>query len=144
VLTKNLEHALWAFEAVAAQAGMVAETPEPPVNEPADTGWIDLPFDDAALAAPGINAPLTSVQVRTGLWRTMRPVLDEHLCRHCSWVCSTLCPDSAISVRADGVPEIDYDHCKGCLICVTVCPPHAIRAIPEPREPGATRQEAGP
>jgi pyruvate ferredoxin oxidoreductase gamma subunit len=46
-------------------------------------------------------------------------------------VCSTLCPDSAIRVLADGRPEIDYDHCKGCLICVGVCPPHAIRAIPE-------------
>jgi pyruvate ferredoxin oxidoreductase gamma subunit len=136
VLAKNLEHAVWAFDAVAAQTGIVAETAEP-AAEQADPGWLDLPFDDATLAAPGINAPLTSVQVRTGLWRTMRPVLDEHLCKHCAWVCSTLCPDSAISVRPDGVPVIDYDHCKGCLICVTVCPPHAIRAIPEPRQPEA-------
>jgi pyruvate ferredoxin oxidoreductase gamma subunit len=45
-------------------------------------------------------------------------------------VCSTLCPDSAIRVE-DGRPVIDYDHCKGCLICVAVCPPHAIRAEPE-------------
>jgi pyruvate ferredoxin oxidoreductase gamma subunit len=46
-------------------------------------------------------------------------------------VCSTLCPDSAIRVRPNGAPEIDYDHCKGCMICVAVCPPHAIVATPE-------------
>jgi Pyruvate/2-oxoacid:ferredoxin oxidoreductase delta subunit len=28
------------------------------------------------------------------------------------------------------VPRIDLDHCKGCLVCVAVCPPHAIRAVP--------------
>jgi pyruvate ferredoxin oxidoreductase gamma subunit len=26
---------------------------------------------------------------------------------------------------------IDYDHCKGCMVCVGVCPPHAIAGIPE-------------
>jgi pyruvate ferredoxin oxidoreductase gamma subunit len=26
---------------------------------------------------------------------------------------------------------IDYDHCKGCLVCAAVCPPHAIRVEPE-------------
>jgi pyruvate ferredoxin oxidoreductase gamma subunit len=71
------------------------------------------------------------VQVRTGLWRTMRPVIDYDLCNRCSWVCSTFCPDSAISVDEDRTPRIDYDHCKGCMICVAVCPPHAIRAVPE-------------
>ena len=36
-----------------------------------------------------------------------------------------------LHVDADGAPEIDYDHCKGCLVCVAVCPSHAIAAIPE-------------
>jgi pyruvate ferredoxin oxidoreductase gamma subunit len=93
--------------------------------------WVELPLEAARVAAPDVFAPATSVQVKTGLWRTMRPVIDYELCHRCAWVCSTLCPDSAILVRADGAPEIDYDHCKGCLICVTVCPPHAIRAVPE-------------
>ena len=61
----------------------------------------------------------------------MRPVIDRERCRRCHWVCSTLCPDGAIAVDADGQPQIDYDHCKGCMICVAVCPPHAIAAIPE-------------
>jgi pyruvate ferredoxin oxidoreductase gamma subunit len=46
-------------------------------------------------------------------------------------VCGTLCPDAAISVGAEGYPEIDYDVCKGCLVCVAVCAPHALRAVPE-------------
>jgi pyruvate ferredoxin oxidoreductase gamma subunit len=137
VLAKNLERALWAFDAAAPDAGIVAEVPITPAAELPPSAWVDLPFEMADVSAPDIRAPMTSVQVRTGLWRTMRPVLDEHLCKRCSWVCSTLCPDSAISVRSDGTPEIDLDHCKGCLICVTVCPPHAIRAVPEPRAPEA-------
>jgi pyruvate ferredoxin oxidoreductase gamma subunit len=43
---------------------------------------------------------------------------------------STFCPDGAINVK-DNLPDIDYDHCKGCLVCVAQCPPHAIAAIPE-------------
>ena len=82
------------------------------------------------MAAPAIHAPLTSVQVRTGLWRSLRPVIDTARCRHCWWVCSTFCPDNAIAV-SDGKPIIDYDHCKGCMICVAQCPPHAIAAVPE-------------
>jgi pyruvate ferredoxin oxidoreductase gamma subunit len=46
-------------------------------------------------------------------------------------VCTTFCPDGALGVDPTGAPRIDYDHCKGCLVCVAVCPPHAIRAVPE-------------
>lgn len=91
---------------------------------------ISLPFEDASVAAPVIHGGLTSVQVNTGLWRTMRPVIDYDHCKGCWWVCSTLCPDSAIEV-VENRPRIDYDHCKGCLVCAAVCPPHAIGAIPE-------------
>jgi pyruvate ferredoxin oxidoreductase gamma subunit len=45
-------------------------------------------------------------------------------------VCSEFCPDSAIKV-VEGKPEIDYEHCKGCMVCVAQCPPHAIAAVPE-------------
>ena len=40
-------------------------------------------------------------------------------------------PISPIEVDADHTPRIDYDHCKGCMVCVAVCPPHAIHAVPE-------------
>ena len=93
--------------------------------------WIELPFEVAETSAPAIHSGATSVQVRTGLWRTMRPVINYEKCSGCWWVCSTYCPDGAIKVRDDNKPEIDYDHCKGCLICVAQCPPHAIESIPE-------------
>jgi len=81
------------------------------------------------------------VQVRTGLWRTMRPVIDYERCRRCNWVCSSCCPDNAISVAEDGRPVIDLDHCKGCMICVAQCPPHAIEAVPEVEAAAAEQRE---
>ncbi|MFM1892663.1 MAG: hypothetical protein RLZ44_1740, partial [Pseudomonadota bacterium] len=48
----------------------------------------------------------------------------------CWWVCGSYCPDGAIAVE-DGLPVIDYDHCKGCMVCVAQCPSHAIEAVPE-------------
>lgn len=131
VLKRNLGEALDAFDAMAEHAGAVPEGTAISARDYVSPDWMQLPFEPANTSAPDIFAPATSVQVRTGLWRTMRPVIDYGLCRRCVWVCSTLCPDSAIRVRADGAPEIDYDHCKGCLVCAAVCPPHAIQAIPE-------------
>ena len=123
--------ALAAYDAVAQHAGLLRESA--PLTAVAFTApeWIDLPLESARTAAPDIFAAATSVQVRTGLWRTMRPEIDYARCNRCAWICSTLCPDSAIRVRADRSPEIDLDHCKGCMICASVCPPHAIQGLPE-------------
>ncbi len=130
-LRKNLEMAKTAFEGMEADGGCVTEGEgvsaigyEPPE-------WVALPFEDARISAPVIHAGLTSVEVKTGLWRTLRPVIDYGRCRGCWALCSSYCPDSAILVTEEGLPEIDYDHCKGCMICVAQCPPHAIEAIPE-------------
>jgi pyruvate ferredoxin oxidoreductase gamma subunit len=130
VVAQNLAQALAAFDAVATEAGVVREGARIAGRDYARPDWIALPFEAARVAAPDIFVPATSVQMRTGAWRTLRPVIDEARCKRCTWVCSTLCPESAIHVE-DGRPVIDYDHCKGCLICVAVCPPHAIRAEPE-------------
>jgi pyruvate ferredoxin oxidoreductase gamma subunit len=131
VVVKDQEVALAAYDLMAEQSGCVIEVPEPPADTYAKPRWIDLPFDTASLSAPDIFAPASSAQVPTGLWRTVRPVIDYERCHRCAWICSTLCPDSTISVNAEGYPEIDYEHCKGCLICMTSCPAHAIRAVPE-------------
>ncbi len=139
-LTANLDEAFSAFDAMAAHEGVVHEGAAISARAYEAPDWTELPFEPARVAAPDIFAPATSVQVRTGLWRTMRPVIDYAHCHRCVWVCSTLCPDSAIHVRADGAPEIDYDHCKGCLVCAAVCPPHAIQAVPEHE---AAKIEAG-
>lgn len=131
VVERNAARALAVFDAFAALAGSVREGPEPRVLELPDPDWIDLPHEPARISAPDVFGGLTSVQVRTGLWRTLRPVVDPEHCHRCHWVCTTFCPDGAIHAGADGVPEIDYDHCKGCLVCVAVCPAHAIRAVAE-------------
>lgn len=142
VVEKNLEQALHAFEALAPQAGTVREAAPLSARDFAAPEWIELPLDAARSAAPDIYAAATSVEVRTGLWRTLRPEIDTARCNRCSWICSTLCPDSAIRVRPDRSPEIDLEHCKGCMICVSVCPPHAIHARPERETPAREAKAA--
>ncbi|MBW2422184.1 MAG: 2-oxoacid:acceptor oxidoreductase family protein [Deltaproteobacteria bacterium] len=131
VLAQNLERGLAAFDALADREGCVEEGGEVSADGYARPDWIELPFDPARVSAPAIHARASSVQVKTGLWRTVRPVIDYERCRGCSWMCSTFCPDSAIEVAEDRSPRIDLDHCKGCMICVAICPTHAIEAIPE-------------
>ncbi len=130
VVETNLANARGAFEAVAAHAGQVSPGAEPAPDRYAAPDWVDLPFEEARVSAAVIHGALTSEAVPTGLWRTLRPVIDYERCNRCWWVCSAFCPDGAIRVE-DGLPRIDYDHCKGCLVCVAQCPPHAIEARPE-------------
>jgi len=131
VIARNREMALKAYDLMADYAGTVIEAGEQSAEFYEKPLWIDLSFEEARRAAPVILAPATSEQVPTGLWRTVRPVIDYQRCHRCAWICSTLCPDSVITVNQEGYPEIDYEHCKGCLICMASCPSHAIRAVPE-------------
>ena len=123
--------ALAVFDALARRAGLVGEGEDACADSGARPDWIDLGPDDASVATPDIDAPGNSVLANTGLWRTWRPEIDASLCHRCSWICGTLCPDSAIRIAVDRSPSIDYDHCKGCLVCGAVCPTHAISAVPE-------------
>jgi pyruvate ferredoxin oxidoreductase gamma subunit len=131
IVAKDLDKALEAYDLMAEHAGCVTAGEDPSADTFESPHWVDLPFDDANISAPVIHAPATSKHVPTGLWRTMRPIIDYHRCKRCAWICSTLCPDSTISINEEGYPQIDYQHCKGCLICMSSCPSHAIRAIPE-------------
>jgi pyruvate ferredoxin oxidoreductase gamma subunit len=130
IVQRNRAVASAAYDAMEKDAGIVRESRNEAQGVPPPE-WVDLPLDPADIAAPAIEVPANSIQVRTGLWRVMRPVIDYDRCRRCWWVCSTFCPDNAISVGSDGRPVIDYDHCKGCMICVAQCPPHAIAAVAE-------------
>ena len=130
IVASNLDSALQAFDAMTEHQGLVTEGATVSAEAYLPPEWIELPFEDAGVSAPDIRAAANSVQVRTGLWRTMRPVIDHDHCKQCWWICSTFCPDSAILVENDS-PVIDYDHCKGCMVCVGVCPPHAISGMPE-------------
>ncbi len=131
VVGGNRELAAQAYEALAEQEGLVKGQERSVAHEWCSPDWVQLPFEQADVSAPAIHAAATSEAVKTGLWRTMRPIIDYQRCNRCWWVCSTFCPDGAIQVDEEKRPQIDYDYCKGCLICVAQCPPHAISAVAE-------------
>jgi pyruvate ferredoxin oxidoreductase gamma subunit len=131
VMQQNLDRALEAHSRMTSHAGCVKEGEGIPAKEYEHPDWVELSFDDARVSAPVIHGSATSVEVKTGLWRIMRPVIDYDLCNRCAWICGSFCPDSAINVNEKGYPQIDYEHCKGCMVCVVQCPPHAISAKPE-------------
>ena len=73
----------------------------------------------------------TTESVRTGSWRTFRPVIDTKKCTRC-YTCWKFCPDLSIEVREEGDhPKVDLDHCKGCGICSNECPTGAITMVRE-------------
>jgi pyruvate ferredoxin oxidoreductase gamma subunit len=130
IVEKNRERALRAYDEMATSPLQMVEGGATSAAGWAVPEWIELPFDVARISAPVIHAADNTAALKTGAWRTMRPVIDYERCNKCWWVCSTFCPDGAIAVE-EGTPVIDYDHCKGCLVCVAQCPPHAIEAVPE-------------
>jgi pyruvate ferredoxin oxidoreductase gamma subunit len=130
LVESNRQAVLAAYETVAASHGLVHSGVPLPVTETPAPAWIDVSRDAVDIAAPVIHAGITSGLVKTGLWRTRRPVIDKEKCRRCLQCCAW-CPEGGILVGEDGFPMIDYEHCKGCLVCVAQCPFKAIRAIPE-------------
>jgi pyruvate ferredoxin oxidoreductase gamma subunit len=129
-VTRNLAKALEPYDLMAPHAGCVSPGGGITAIDYRKPGWVDLPFEDAEVSAPAIFAQTTSEKVETGLWRTMRPVINHSMCSRC-WLCSTYCPEGTITIDEGGYPQIDYDHCKGCLVCMAQCPSHAIRSVPE-------------
>ena len=70
-----------------------------------------------------------SINNKTGSWRVFRPIMDKDKCVMCE-NCFIFCPEGCIKEK-DGKFEIDYDYCKGCLICEEECPVKAITSIRE-------------
>ncbi len=74
---------------------------------------------------------------KTGLWRTVKPVINYGKCKNrglkCG-ICRKFCPEPAILIEEDGKVTIDYDHCKGCGICSEECPLKAIEMRPDAEE----------
>jgi len=54
-------------------------------------------------------------------WRVIKPVYNADICIDCQ-NCWVWCPDTSIISRDKQMLGIDYDHCKGCGVCVEVCP----------------------
>jgi pyruvate ferredoxin oxidoreductase gamma subunit len=98
------------------------------------TPTYDGPWAGTASVASPPNTPLR----KTGDWRVKRPVIDLDRCTHC-WICYVHCPDGAISLTTEDVPQIDYGVCKGCLMCAEECPIDAIDSLREAGE-AQTRQ----
>ena len=68
------------------------------------------------------NYALTNSYTKsTADWRVLKPVHNTDLCIHCQ-NCWVYCPDTAIISRDKKMTGIDYTHCKGCGVCVEVCP----------------------
>jgi len=88
-------------------------------------GWKELPIGD-------ILEPGTADLFITGSWRSERPIHDKEKCTNCL-ICWVNCPDSSIIVKDGKFVDFDLNHCKGCGICVKVCPPkvQAIKMVPE-------------
>lgn len=65
-------------------------------------------------------------------WRLVKPVYNKDYCIDCQF-CWVYCPDVSIISRDKKMIGVDMDHCKGCGICVEVCPtnPKSLLMFPE-------------
>ncbi len=78
-----------------------------------------------------LGRPTIGSAGNTGTWRSSKPVFIEEKCIKC-YECWLNCPEGTIRVDADEeYPYVDYVYCKGCGICVHVCPKEALEMKPE-------------
>lgn len=113
-----------------------------------DLGWNELipgaalfsfeePVEDvvALKAEERPYAPTNSYRYSVGDWRVEKPVFNRDLCIDCQF-CWVFCPDISIISRDKKMIGVDYEHCKGCGICVEVCPtnPKSLLMFPEHME----------
>ncbi len=86
--------------------------------------WKELELG-AAIVEPG-----SASQLKTGDWRSMKPVTDLDKCVKCGR-CYVFCPDMVYSRDEDGYYIQNYYYCKGCGICARECPADAITMVVE-------------
>lgn len=101
-----------------------------------EIGSILRPFDgsvkDIANTLPENRtySQANSFSISVADWRIEKPLLNLDECIHCQF-CWIYCPDMSIISRDKKMVSIDFDHCKGCGICVEVCPTNALLMFPE-------------
>ena len=85
-----------------------------------DSKWTELTPGGAIYEAGN------SREVKTGEWRSRKPIFDSEKCKQCGF-CFAVCPDDAIPVGKDQKRcDFNFEYCKGCGICAKVCPFGAI------------------
>ncbi len=89
--------------------------------------WKEIPIGGL------IDKAGSAKEYKTGEWRTFKPIRDEKKCINCL-ICWVYCPDSSILAKDGKMTGFDYDYCKGCGICASVCPVKCIEMIKEQRE----------
>jgi pyruvate ferredoxin oxidoreductase delta subunit len=109
------------------------------------TGWdefeigamlrsFDGPIDDIAgtLQEDRNYSQNNSFTASVADWRIEKPVYNKDYCIDCQF-CWVYCPDVSIISRDKKMIGVDMDHCKGCGICVEVCPtnPKSLLMFPE-------------
>ena len=77
-----------------------------------------------------ITEPGSSKNLRTGDWRSERPITDKEKCNKCG-MCYLFCPEGAIYETEEGYFESDLYYCKGCGLCAYECPQGAIKMVLE-------------
>ncbi len=80
-----------------------------------------------------LSRPTVGVAGKTGTWRIYRPTYNPEKCVKCR-LCWLYCPDNVIDINEANLSNfitIDYNYCKGCGICVDVCPTKALTLVPE-------------
>jgi len=86
--------------------------------------WKDLELGTA------ITDPGCAQELKTGDWRSMRPVLDKEKCIKCG-LCAVYCPEFCVHENEEGFFEAALYYCKGCGICSHECPKDAIEMVTE-------------
>jgi pyruvate ferredoxin oxidoreductase delta subunit len=73
------------------------------------------------IIGPIIAKPGSGVENKTGAWRTgLKPQFLQKNCVACR-LCLFICPEGCITGDKKNTYTTNYDYCKGCGNCASVC-----------------------
>lgn len=99
-----------------------------------DMGWANSPLGGVI-----INPGNTVLKDHSASRKGVAPQLLKEICFNCGF-CDMVCPDYCFvwktqtnekGEKVATLQGIDYQYCKGCQKCITVCPVEALRPIKE-------------